>query len=108
MEYVAERSQPHLFLFQTRKSSTFFFIQNNVWYFSNINGLFEAQESEHNSNERRLFIDSSNANLKAVLLNNRNKKPSIPLVHATALKKIRETMELTLRLINYFAYNWNI
>ena len=59
MEYVAERSQLHLFSFQTR-IQVFFSVQN-VCYCSNIDGLFKALKF----------------------------------------------MELILRLINSFAYNWN-
>ena len=77
-------------------------------YCSNIDGLFEALESEHHFNEWRLFIDSSKASLKAVLFNNGNEKPSISLVHATALKETHETIQLILRLINYAVYKWNI
>ena len=77
-------------------------------FFSNIDSLFEALESEHHFNEWRLLIDSSKATLKAVLSNNENEKPSIPLVHVTALKKSHEIIELILRLINYSACNWNI
>ena len=64
-----------------------------VGYCSNIDGLFEALESEHHSNKWSLSIDLSKTSLKAVLLNNGNEKPSIPLVHATALKETQETME---------------
>ena len=86
----------------------FFSAQNNECYCINIDGVFKALESEHHSIEWRLFIDSSKASLKAVLLNNGSEKPSISLVHATALKETLETMELNLRLINCSAYNWNI
>ena len=75
-------------------------------YCSNIDGLFEALESEHHS--RRFFTDSSKPSLKAVLLKNGDEKPSIPLVNATALNKTHEILELILRLISYYAYKWNI
>ena len=107
-EYVAERSQVHLFSIQTCKFSSFFSVRIYVCYCSNINGLFEALESEHHSNDWRWFIDLSKASLKAIYLNNGNEKPSISLVHATALKETHKTMELILHLINYSAYNWNI
>ena len=77
-------------------------------YCSNIDGLFEALESEHYSNEWRLFIDSSEASLKAVLLKNGNETPSISLIHATALRETQETIKLNLRFINYAVYKWNI
>ena len=45
--------------------------------------------------------------LKALLLNNETEKPTIPLVHSTALRETQETMELILHLMKYFAYNGN-
>ena len=81
--------------FRSRHASLqdLFFVQNNVCYCSNIDCLFESLESEHDFNEWKLSIDSSKASLEAVLLNNENKKPSIPLTHATALKENHETTE---------------
>ena len=96
------------FCFKHLSLQDFFSVRNNVCYCRNIDGLFEALESEHHSIKWGLFIESSKASLKAVLLNNRNKKPFIPLVHAIALKESHETMELILRLTNYSASNWNI
>ena len=74
-------------------------------YCSNFESPFEALESEHHFKEWRLLIDLSKASSKAVLLNNGNEKPSILLVHATALKEIHKTMQSILRLKNYSAYN---
>ena len=56
--------------FRSRRVSLqdFFSVQNNVCYCSNIDGLFEALESEHCSNKWRLFIESSKASIKAELL----------------------------------------
>ena len=48
----------------------YFFVRDNVCYCNNIDGLFEALGSKHYPVEWRLFIDSSKASLKAVLLNN--------------------------------------
>ena len=95
------------FHFRHASFQEFFSVQNSVCYCSNISGLFEALESERHSNERKLFIDSGKASLKAVLLNNRNEKPSTPLLHATSRKEIHETIKLILRLITNFAYNGN-
>ena len=108
MEYVAERSQLHLFLFQTRKSSRFFSVHNNVCYCSNIDGFFKTLESKHYFTEWKLIIDLSKASLKVVLLNNGNKKPSIPLVHASALKESQPQNDGVNSVLNYFAYYCNI
>ena len=82
----------------------YFSVRDNVCYCDNIDGLFEALGSKHAPEEWRLFIDSSKAILKAVLLNNGYKKPSVPLVHATSLKETYDIMELILRLINSSSY----
>ena len=62
--------------------------------------IFVELESVYHSNDWRLFIDSSKASLKAVILNNRNEKLSISLVHATALQETHKTVQLIRRLIN--------
>ncbi|GBM59800.1 hypothetical protein AVEN_14382-1 [Araneus ventricosus] len=41
--------------------------------------LFKALGQQHNPQEWRLFIDPSKVSLKAVLLHNGNKHPSIPV-----------------------------
>lgn len=48
------------------------------------------------------------AGLKAVLLHNENKFPSVPIAYATDLKETYATMEKILRCINYAAHNWKI
>ena len=96
--------------FRSRHASLqdFFSVQNNVCYCSNIDCFFESLESEHDSNDWTLPIDLSKVSLEAVLLNNGNEKPSIPLTHATALKENHETKKLILLLINYSVCKWNI
>lgn len=65
-------------------------------------------EFEYKSEEWRLFIDGSNASLKAVLLHNGNEKPSVPVAHAVDMKESYESMSLILRDVNYKKYNWKI
>ena len=103
MEYVAERKSTAFIFVPDMQVFKIFFC-----YSSNIDSLFEALESEHHSNEWRLFIDSNKASLKAVLLNNGNEKPSISLVHAHCTQRNPQAMKLILRLINYAVYKWNI
>ena len=93
--------------FSSRLLQDFFSAQNDVFFCSNIDRLFEALKCDHYFNELKFSFDSRKASLKAVLLNNGNEKPSIPLVHATVLIETHETIELILHL-NYSAYNWNI
>ena len=70
--------------------------------------VIEALGHQHNPTEGCLFIDSSKVNLKAVLLRNRNKFPSVPLAHAANMKESYENMKLFLEKIHYEQYNWNI
>ena len=62
----------------------------------------------HKPDEWRLFIDSSKISLKAVLLHNGNKRPSIPLAHAVDMKETYESMSLILNAISYDTYKWQI
>ena len=63
---------------------------------------------EHKCNEWRLFIDSSKASLKAVLLHNGNIHPPIPVAHAVQLKETYDTIKLLLTAFQYPKYSWKI
>ncbi|GBM19331.1 hypothetical protein AVEN_200264-1 [Araneus ventricosus] len=51
----------------------------DVIFCNDVDSSFKALELQHNPQEWRLFIDSSKVSLKAVLLHNGNKHPSIPV-----------------------------
>jgi hypothetical protein len=57
----------------------------------------EELKLEHTSGQWRLFIDSSKVSVKAVLLLNGNKFPSIPLVHAVHMKETYKYLEVLLQ-----------
>lgn len=64
---------------------------------------------EHVHTERiETFIDGPNASLKAVLLQNGNEKPSIPIAHAVDMKEIYESIVLILQITNYNKYKRKI
>jgi hypothetical protein len=48
-----------------------------------------------------VFTHSSKVSLKAVLLHNGNKFPSVPLAHAAKMNESYENMELLLEKIQY-------
>ncbi|GBP67189.1 hypothetical protein EVAR_42068_1 [Eumeta japonica] len=73
-----------------------------------ISGLFEAMNQNYDKTEWRLFIDSSKYSLKAVLLHNGNKKPSIPIGHAVNCKESYETMRTLINLIKYKEHKWKV
>jgi hypothetical protein len=51
---------------------------------------------------------TSEVNLKALLLHNGSKFPSVPLAHAAEMKESYENMKVLLEKIQYETYNWNI
>jgi len=53
--------------------------ENDLVYFNNISAVMNVLDHEHKTTEWRVFIDSSKTSLKAVLLHNVNKFPSVPL-----------------------------
>ncbi len=117
-EILASRMQERHFLakgtkvtnFRTRNEllSTFFTKENGLCYCTDIDGLMTELEFEHKVEEWRLFIDASNASLKAVLLHNGNQMPSIPIAHTVSMKESYDSMSLILQAINYKKYDWKI
>jgi hypothetical protein len=79
----------------------FFSQENDLVFRTDIYSVMEALGHEHNTPEWHLFIDSSKVSLKAVLLHNGNKYPSVPLAHAISIKKSYENMKLPLEKIHY-------
>ena len=59
----------------------FFKLERGLVACSDIDGLMQTLNINHNPLDWRLFIDSSKLSLKAVLLHNGNTLPSIPVGH---------------------------
>jgi len=55
-----------------------------------------------------LCTDSSKVSLKAVLLHNGNRYPSVPLAHAANMKESYESTKLLLGKIKYDKFNWKL
>ena len=81
----------------------FFRQEDNFVFCHGVKGLLNALGCEW-----RLFIDSSKASLKCVLLSNGNHYASIPIGHSVTLKESYDTMALVLRKIKYADHNWMI
>ena len=86
----------------------FFDQDGSLSFCKDINGLFDALCCEYDSQDWRLFIDSSRRSLKAVLLHNGNVYPSIPIAHSIELKETYINMELLLDRIQYRRHSWSI
>jgi len=84
-----------------------FFTQENDLVFCNeVCCVIEAVGQQHNRNWCHFFFDSSN-NLKAALLHEWNKFPSVPLAHVANMKKSLENMKRLVAKFQYENYDWN-
>ena len=66
---------------------------------SDIDGLVQTLNINHNPLDWRLFINSSTFSLKTVLLHNANTLPSIPVGHS--VHKSYENMKILMESFNY-------
>ena len=65
---------------------------NNLVSCNDIHGLFEELGVPYNPSYWKFFIDASKYSLKAVLLHNGNKLPSIPVGHAIEMTETYENV----------------
>jgi len=86
----------------------YFEMSNYLCYCKDINGLFSALKLDHDSTEWRLFIDSSTLSLKAVLLHNGNKFPSLPVAHSVKKEESYDSVRELLEKIRYDEYQWSV
>ena len=63
-----------------------FFQKDDVVFCNDVCSFMEVLGRECNPDQWRFFIDSSKVSLKAVLLHNGSKFPSVPLAHAANMK----------------------
>ncbi|KAL4710689.1 hypothetical protein ACJJTC_004334 [Scirpophaga incertulas] len=56
----------------------------------------------------RLFIDGSKRSLKAVLLHNGNKLPSVPVAYGAHLKETYDILKHILEKVNYEEHKWHV
>ena len=64
-----------------------FSADGQLCYCNNIPGLFESIGANYDPNDWRLFVDSSKESMKAVLLQNGNVLPSVPVAYSTMLNE---------------------
>jgi hypothetical protein len=68
---------------------------------TDIDGLIQTLNINHNPLDWRLFTDSSKLSLKAILFHNGNTLPSIPVGHSVHNKELYENMNILMDAINY-------
>ena len=83
-------------------------MQNAICFCTNVSRIFYSIGIPCIPSEWRLFIDSSSKSLKAVLLHNGNKYPSLPLAHSVHLKETYENVKTVLNVLKNDQYNWEV
>jgi len=68
----------------------------------------DAMHMRHSPEQWRLFIDASKTSLKAVLLHNGNKLPSIPVAYVSSTKETYTTMNNILVEADYKKHQWKV
>lgn len=97
--------------YRTRESGLlpYFTREDALVFCNNIKGLLEAMGVEgYSADEWRLFIDSSKASLKVVLLHNGNDFAPIPIGHSTEMKEEYTSIKLVLIKLSYDEHRWVI
>lgn len=117
-ELLASRMKQHNFLAPNVKIteyrerdktySKYFTKKGQICFCMDIPGLFKELGQSYDATEWRLFIDSNKDSLKAVLLNIKNEKPSIPIGHAVDTKETYQTMAELLKCIKYEEHDWKV
>ena len=87
----------------------FFTTEDDFVFCNNIPGLLaEMSLSKYNSDECRLFIDSSKRSLKCVLLHKGNKFACVPIGHSVVVKEHYLNVKMVLNKLGYSEHNWAI
>jgi len=86
----------------------FFKMERGLVACTDIDGLMQTLNINHNPLDWRLFIDLSHLILKAVLLHNGNTVPSIAVGHSVHNEESYENMKIRMEAINYDKFKWQI
>ena len=85
----------------------FFKMERGLVACTDIDGLMQTLDINHNPLDWRLFTDSSKLSLKVVLLQNGNALPYVPVGHSVH-KESYENMKILMEVINYEKFKWEI
>jgi len=96
------------FRIRNQEIEQFFKTVGYFTYCKDSDGLMDAMHMRHSPEQWRLFNDASKRSLKAVLLHNGNKLPSIPMAYAPSTKETYTTMNNILVQVDYKNYQWEV
>ena len=86
----------------------FFKMEQGLVACTDSDGLMQTFNIIHNPLAWRLFEDSTNLSLKAVLLHNGNTLPSIPVGHSVHNKESYENVKILMEGTDYDKFKWQI
>ena len=86
----------------------FFKMERGLFTCTDIDGLMQTLNINHNPLDWRLFIDSSKLSLKTFPLHNGNTLHSIPVGHSVHNKESYGNMKILMEAINYDKFKWQI
>lgn len=86
----------------------FFTAEDKLVYCTNVKGLITEMGASYDPSDWRLFIDSSQRSLKAVLLHNGNVLASIPIAYSVEITETYDNMKRLLTSIKYDEHKWLI
>jgi len=86
----------------------FFKIERGLVACTDIDGLMQTFSINHSPLDWRLFTDSPQLSLKAVLLHNGNTLPSVPVGHSVHNKESYENVKILMEAINFGKFKWQI
>ena len=85
-----------------------FSTDGELCYCNNVSALFQSIGMIHDQTNWRLFTDSSKESIKAVLLHNGNRYPSVPVAYSTTPKETYYNLQLILDKLNYHFHLWYV
>jgi hypothetical protein len=97
-------------LYRKRQANiaSYFSMDGDLVCCNDVCGLMDELQLQHAPDQWRLFINSFELRLKAVLLHNGNKLPSISLAHAAHMKETYISIQGLMEKICYKDQQWNI
>jgi hypothetical protein len=81
-------------------------VDGDLVYWNNIQELIKELKLEHTSSQWTLSVYSSKVSMKAVLLHNENKSPSIHRLMHFHMKETKDFLQVLLQKIRYEEYRW--
>lgn len=91
-----------------KEFTQFFSKEGHLVFCNDVQGLMKCFDVEYDSSEWRLFIDSSKASLKAVLLHNGNTFASLPMGHSVHMEENYNDLAIILEKIKYQDHQWMV